>query len=117
MNNTEIRYELFTGFKKDDSLSNLHIAGAAFYEEDHKYYRLKLMMFPGQTYYMVKNRDSLDKYTVYSKVLKDQDGRSESLRFQNPVGTGYLDPKLHSHLEVSFPILRGALFMSLFQKT
>lgn len=119
MNNNEIKYELVTGFKKDGQLQNSLVAGSVYYDQGLRYYRLKLMMFPGLTYYMVKNRDSADKYTVYSKIIKDhdaaKDGVKDSVKFQNPVGSGFLDPKLQSHLEIRFPVLRSQLFMSLFE--
>jgi hypothetical protein len=107
------KHEIVLGRKQEGTLVNQLAAGQAFLNEGDNFYTVKLMMFPGQTYYMVKNRDSQERYTVYAKLLKNED----AVKFQNPVGSGRLSVELPSYLELYFPVLRAQMFMCLFPVT
>lgn len=104
------KHEIVIGRKQDSQLVNTLATGQAFLREGDSYYTVKLMMFPGQTYYLVKNRDSHDRYTVFAKQVKTE----ESVKFQNPVGSGRLSQELSSYLELYFPVIRSQMFMCLF---
>lgn len=110
MNLQSTKHEIVIGRKQDGALFNVLTAGHAFLREGDNFYTIKLMMFPGQTYYLSKNRDSYDRYTVFAKQVKIED----TLKLQNPVGSGRLSQELSSHLEIYFPVLRSQMFMSLF---
>lgn len=105
------KYEIFTGFKKDGNLEAKLPAGAAFLDDGLSYYKIRLMIFPQTIYYLVKNKDEQDRYTVYSKMIND----GQNVKFLNPIGGGILDRNLQSYLELKFPVLRAHLFMSLFE--
>lgn len=112
MDNQSTRYEILIGKKQDGELQKSLISGHAFLMEGDSHYTVKLMMFPGQTYYLTKNRDSHDRYTVFSKLVQyDQESR-----FQNPVGSGRLSSELGSYLEIYFPVLKSQMFMCLYPK-
>lgn len=106
----ESKHILFTGQKSGNDVGNKLAAGAAYCSEETRVYRLKLMMFPGRTYYMVKNQGSVDRYTVYAKKFEEK----EQVKLLNPVGSGVLDPSLQSYLEIKFPILGTSIFMNLY---
>ena len=110
MNTQADKHEIFTGFKKEGTIEAKLLVGAAFKDEGTAYYKIRLMMFPGYTYYLVKNRDSADRYTVYSRSKHE----NNHLKFQNPVGSAVLDSKMQSYLEIKFPLLRASMFMSLY---
>ena len=112
MESKSARYELVVAKKAEGQLTNSLVCGHAFLEEGDTYYTVKLMMFPGQSYYLSKNRDSQDRYTVFSKLVHSE----ASVRFQNPVGSGRLSADLASYLEIYFPIFRSQIFMCLFPK-
>jgi hypothetical protein len=105
------KYEIFTGFKKDGNLEARLPAGAAFLDDGLNYYKIRLMIFPQTVYYLVKNQDTQDRYTVYSKLINS----GPQVKFLNPVGGGILVRDLQSYLELKFPVLRAHLFMSLFE--
>lgn len=107
------KYEIFTGFRKENTIEAKLLVGAAFKEEDLSYYKIRLMMFPGYTYYLVKNKDSVDRYTIYSKMIMDTKNKNQ-VKFLNPVGNGILDSKLCSYLELRFPMLKAYVYMSLY---
>jgi hypothetical protein len=104
------KHEIVIGRKQNGELTNALATGQAFLREGDNYYTVKLMMFPGQTYYLVKNKDSHDRYTVFAKQVKTED----TMKFQNPVGSGRLSLELSSHLEIYFPVIRSQMFMCLF---
>lgn len=110
MENLTTKHEIVIGCKLRSKLHNTLLAGHAYLREGDRFYSVKLMMFPGQTYYLTKNRDSHDRYTIFSKLVKIGD----QLKLQNPVGSGRLTKELSSHLEVYFPVIRSQMFMSLF---
>lgn len=107
------RYELVVGRKLNHQLVNTLATGQCFLNEGDDFYTVKLMMFPGQTYYMVKNRNSSDRYTIFAKIIRDE----KSVKFQNPVGSGRLTEELSTHMELYFPVLRSQMYMCLFPGT
>lgn len=107
------KYEIFTGFRKENTIEAKLLVGAAFKEENLSYYKIRLMMFPGYTYYLAKNKDSVDRYTIYSKMITDEKNKNQ-VKFLNPVGNGILDSKLCSYLELRFPMLKAYVYMSLY---
>ncbi len=112
-NNNTDRYQIYTGFKKENSLDAKLQVGAAFKDQSANHYALTLMMFPGTKYYLVKNFNEAGRYTIYSKMIFDPI-RPSKLKFLNPVGYGHLDSSFQSYLELKFPLLRCNLFMSLY---
>lgn len=104
------KYDLVIGRKLKNQLVNTLATGQCFLNEGEGHYVVKLMMFPGQTYYMVKNRHSTDRYTIFAKLIREEG----SIRFQNPVGSGRLSDDLSTHMELYFPVLRSQMFMSLY---
>jgi hypothetical protein len=104
------KHELLIGKKKNAELVNAMVAGQAFQRTDENYFTVKIMMFPGQTYYLVKNREGNNRYTVFSKLVKTQ----ESTKFQNPVGAGRLSAELPEYMEIYFPVLRTQMFLCLY---
>ena len=107
------KHEIFTGFRKANLIDAKLLVGAAFKEVNQAYYKIRLMMFPGYTYYLVKNREGQDRYTVYSRMVTEKNNQNQ-VKFLNPVGNGVLDSKLQSYLEVRFPMLRAYVYMSLY---
>ena len=110
MNNACDKHEIYAGFKKENTIEAKLLVGAAFKDTGLSYYKIRLMMFPGYTYYLVKNRDSAERYTVYARSKNEKD----HTKFLNPVGSAVLDSKLQSYLEIKFPLLRASMFMSLY---
>ncbi len=45
------RHEIFTAFRKENAIEAKLLVGAAFKEENENFYKIRLMMFPGQVYY------------------------------------------------------------------
>ncbi len=104
------KHEIFAGFRKESTIEAKLLVGAAFKDEGLSYYKIRLMMFPGYTYYLVKNKDAADRYTVYARMLTE----GNNSKFLNPVGGGVLDSKLQSYLEIKFPLFRAHMYMSLY---
>lgn len=109
MNLQSTKHELVLGWKHHGELTNQLAAGHAFLREGDSYYSLKLMIFPGQTYYLTKNKDSYDRYTIFAKQVHTANG----MKFQNPVGSGRLTDDLSSHMELYFPVIHSRMFMCL----
>ena len=107
------KHEIFTGFRKDNVIEAKLLVGVAFKDDGINYYKIRLMMFPGYTYYLVKNHNVVDKYTIYARMIVDEKNRNQ-VKFLNPVGSATLDSKLQSYLEIRFPMLRATVYMSLY---
>lgn len=104
------KHDVILGRKEASGLSNVKIAGFAKLNDGEAYYTLKLMMFPEQTYFIVKNKNSHDRYTVFSKKIEDGD----QVVFRHPVGSGQLSLEAQSYLEIYFPLTRSQVFMNLY---
>ncbi len=106
-------HEIVTGTINDGQLQFVRSVGQAKLYEGNSYYVLKLTMYPAPSYFLVKNKGSLDKYTIYSKVRKAGDEK----QFRKEVGYGRLRADLKDYLELQFHLLNRSVFMSLFPKT
>jgi hypothetical protein len=104
------KYALVVGKNVSGELQNALTTGTCFLNEGDDFYTLKLMMFPGHSYFVVKNRNSQDRYTIYSKRFREGD----RFRFQSPVGSGRLNSELSTHMEIYFPVFQTQMFMSLY---
>lgn len=106
------KFELFVGREVEGKLDSAKCVGSAMFQEIERHYTVKLMALPGITYYLVKNYESKDRYTLYSKRQRDEKG----IHFNSPIGMARLKPELNSYLELYIPIFKSKIFMSLFPK-
>ena len=106
----KMKHDVFVGTQVGQKLeSALHIGYALKYE-NLKYYILKLWPFPNVTYYLSMNRDSQDKFTVFTKKIEKEDGE----HFQNPVGYAVLRGDLKEYLEVNLRLPKQKVYMSIY---
>ena len=104
------KHQIYVGKREGNEVLEQLEVGQAYLREGENYYTVKLMIFPGQTYFLVKNRDSHDRYTMYAKVVRNEG----QVKFQNPVGSGRLYPELTEYLQLYVPLFRTRMFMSLY---
>ena len=107
MNN--LRYELFRGREVSGNLTGLRLCGYAFQNEGENYYRIKLFLLNGETYFMSRNMSA--GYTIFSKMVQADDGKAV---FQNPVGFAKVMDHVRTHVYVRFSDLGSHMFMSLY---
>lgn len=103
------RYEIYRGREINGELKGLRLSGYAFQNEGESFYRIKLLMFPENTYYLSRNQG--EGYTIFAKIGKEENGK---VVFQNPVGFAKLIPNVRTHMYLKFPDLASHMFMSLF---
>ena len=106
-------YELVTARKIDNTLMHALPLGRAISFPGTQYYVLKLWAFYNMTYYLVKNHCDDLRYTVYARKIDDDSG----VKFQNPVGAGWISTEMTSHLEIKFRFPRQSIFMSLYPQS
>ena len=106
------KFELFIGKEVQGKIESSKCVGSSVFQEHERHYTLRLMALPGITYYLVKNYDSKDKYTLFARRQKDESG----VRFSSPVGMARLKPELSSYLELYIPVFKAKIYMSLFPK-
>lgn len=106
----ELKHDLLVARCDEGRLLHAKNAGSALRRENDSFYALRLHMFPGTTYFLSKNYGDNPHYTIFSKILRSEEG----IRFQNPVGSARLRPDLKTHLEMRFNLLDRPMFMSLF---
>jgi hypothetical protein len=106
------RFHIYTGVKQEASVAHAHQAGEAYeVDTDHKpHYIVKMWSFPGNTFYLAKNLEGDDRYTLFAKRL----GSGGTVNFRRPVGFGFISRDLRQHLEIQFAFPREKVFMSLF---
>ena len=105
------QHHVSVGRLLNGKLNNEKQIGTSFYEGDgtKPYFKICLWQYPGQPYYLVKNRDNRN-YTVFSKMT---DSDEESPIFQCPVGYGYLTEDFKEALQVQFNFPWQKCFISL----
>ena len=106
----EQKHDLAVGRCEDGKILFPKNAGSAIRRGEDPFYSLRLHMFPGVTYFLSKNHGDNPNFTLFSRILRTEDG----VRFQNPVGAARLRPDLKSHLEIRFNLIDRRVFMSLF---
>jgi hypothetical protein len=107
------KFDVVIGTKSDNRLLTTKEVGYSLSFEGTNYYVLKLWVWARETYYLVRNRDSDTRYTVFTKKI---DGEATP-RFQNPVGFAWVPENLRTHLEIRFNIPSMHVYMSLFPST
>lgn len=104
------KHDVFVGNQVGQKLEGaLHIGYALKYE-NLKYYILKLWPFPNVTYYLSMNRDSSDKFTIFTKKVENESGE----HFQNPVGYAVLRGDLKEYLEINLRLPKQKVYMSIY---
>ena len=106
----ETKHEIVIGRCEEGKILFPKNTGFAFKRSDETFYTVRLHMFPGATYYLSKNHGENPNYTLFSKLLRTEEGT----RFQNPVGAARLRTDMKTHLEIRFNLIDRRLFMSLF---
>lgn len=106
----KVIYDLFTGRKNQGAVMYSEPAGRAISFPGTHYYVLKLWALYNNTYFLIKKQNDDMAYTVFAKKIEDDHG----VRFQNPVGHGWISEDMVSHLEIRFNFPRQSLFMSLY---
>jgi len=89
------------------------LAGVAFQNHNDGFYQLVINMFPSCRYYIRKDTEVHDRFTIYSRKIVDQLGKD---RLVNPIGHGILNEDDKSYLTLYFPILNLTLYMNLYPK-
>ncbi len=110
--NIQPKFELLLGEAAEGKLVNQKTIGSAFLHDLDKCYSVKLMALPGITYYLVKNQESSDRYTLYARKQKGED----RTHFLAPIGMGKLREDLSSYLELYIPTFKLKTYMCLFPK-
>ena len=110
MNSNLTKYDLCVGDKEDGTLNKQKYSGFALLFEGNLHYVVRLIMFPHTWYFLAKNRESQNGYTIYSKCIRNGD----LIRFQDPVGVANLNDDIKTHLELKFHLLSQSVFMNLF---
>ncbi len=105
-------YEIVIGSPNNGQLEHTHRVGQAKLYEGNSYYVVKLNMYREPSYFLVKNKGSLNEYTIFSKAKKD----GEEQRFRDVVGYARLRDDLKTYMELRFHLFNKSLFMSLFPK-
>lgn len=104
--------EILTGRKKLGKIFNKRTAGYAYLPVGSDVYEVKLMMFPRHTYFLKQNRDSIHRYTVYSKRVWE----NSQTKLSSPIGFGSLSRDCQNFIEIYFPLLGRVLFLDLYPK-
>lgn len=104
------KHEVIRGTRFGLEGTKRYPAGHALFFEGTNYYVLKLWFQPERIYFISRNGDSGDSYTIYGRK---NDDRSDQVSFQNPIGyaRGMQDK---THLEIVLPDLPKRYYMSLF---
>lgn len=107
--NFSIRHAVETGILKENKLRKTQTVGEVHRCIKRGYFKLYLNVFPGITYYVVKDDVRDDVYRICSKIIKTEDGYD----FENEIGTGELlsiDEK-ESYIKILIPVLKLKMFM------
>lgn len=106
----KVKHDVFVGNQVGQKLDGAFHIGYALKYENLKYYILKLWPFPNVTYYLSVNRDSSDKFTIFTKKVENESGE----HFQNPVGYAVLRGDLKEYLEVNLRLPKQKVYMSIY---
>jgi hypothetical protein len=111
---TKEKYRIVIGRRTDGTVKNPQYAGDALKYEGETYFVVKFSMFPITTYYLRKDPEAGDRYTLFSRKFNGKDGKPV---FRFAVGSGQVTDDLRTHLEIQLPILGTSVFMSLVPET
>lgn len=104
------QHEVIRGARNGFPDGKQYPAGYSLRFDGTNYYVLKLWIQQEKTYYINKNDENSEYYTVFSKKVI---GADESVRFLNPIGFARGMPN-KTHLEIVLPDFPRRYYMSLF---
>ena len=104
--------EILTGRKKLGEIFGKRTAGYAYLPTGSDVYEIKLLMFPRHTYFLRRNRDSMQRYTAYARRVWENNQTSLS----SPIGFGSISRDCENFIEIYFPLLGRVLFLDLIPK-
>lgn len=104
------KHDIFVGNQIGQKLEGKFNIGYALKYENAKYYILKLWPYPNVTYFLSANRDSHDKFTIFTKKIENEN----TVQFQNPVGYAILRSELKEYLEINLRLPKQRLYMSVY---
>lgn len=111
-NNCEV-FEVVSGRREEDKIFNSKLAGYGSYCEEGHYFIFRLNMFPRNRYYLTRNKDSHQHYTIYTKILKTPEG----VKLLDPVGNGHVPDDAKTFVNLNFLLFPKAnLYLSLFPR-
>lgn len=107
------KYELFFGKKLENKLFSPKLAGFAFYCDEHQYFSFRLCMFPRIRYFVKRNFESMDTYTIYSKIVQDE----SECKLLEPVGVAMIANDFKNYLSLRFHMFPHLnVYLGLFPK-
>jgi hypothetical protein len=112
LQNNNTKLEIFSARKQENELLSKRTAGFAFLSEESDIYEIKLFMFPKHTYFLKRNYNSIDHYTVFSKRVLE----NNETKVLNPIGMGRLSKSVNGHIEVFFPLISAVVYIDLVPK-
>lgn len=108
---TDQYFKVYTGKRVQDKLLHELQCGYALKSENQNkpYYEVRLWMLD-RTLYVCRNKNDLNRYTVFAKMIGDCDNPT----FQEPVGYAEVSSTLKTHMEIQLTFPRQRIFLSLF---
>ncbi|MBL7542572.1 MAG: hypothetical protein JNL11_02095 [Bdellovibrionaceae bacterium] len=106
-NHDALKFKLYCGNESKQDLKPGSTVGYSLLIDGNDYYLLKLFLFE-KYFFLVKNRNSNNNYTVFSTK------GSENGTFRNPVGWAELPSNNSANIEIFIPILGSPIRMNLF---
>ena len=106
-------HEIMRGSQFNLAEVTQHRAGYALRFEGCNYYVMKLWFQQERSYFIRKNDENSDYYSVFGKKEMQPDN---SVRLTNPIGYAKMTPD-KEYLEINLPDLPRRYYMSLFAKT
>lgn len=104
------KHKLSVGEKDQTEIKNSEVVGIAYRTMGrHPIYKIHLNLFPNQTFYMRKDKRSADQYTIFSRMVQEEN----FARLFKPVGRAYLSGNFQNYIEIKIAMLSKSIFMSL----
>lgn len=106
-------HEVLRGSRMGLSDGRQYPAGYALRFSETNYYVLKLWIQQEKSYYISKNNENSDYYTIYGKK---ETNTGSNMRLVNPVGYARMTPN-KEYLEIILPDFPNQYYMCLFAKS
>ena len=103
-------FPILIGKRQGGDLKQVKKVGRCILDRGNEFYRLKLLMFPRETYYIEKSPYNDCTFKVHSKMFFSR-GKAG---FVDQIGSGLLENSLKRYMRLSLNLVPFTLYMDLY---
>ena len=107
------RFQMFVTKSLKEKNGTRAVVGAAYLQQGHRVYSVKLWMFPTMKFYLMPDKENKARMLIFTREPKKDLNLGTGKYFWNLIGQGSVDAA-HEIIRLQFDLLETPIYMSIF---